>query len=320
MSESANCHVFRAGVAEALDIDAVSDALATRDAFVWLDVVQPEKHLLLKLAEELSLHELVLEDALAAHQRPKLETYPDSLFLALQAASWWQGRLHFGEVHVFCANNYLCVVRHSGKITCRKPLERLIQAGRQPDIGSALYHLLDCLVDEYKPAFEAAEEQHRALEEAMLADNFRGNRLSQLYALRRELFGLHTRIEPLDAICLTLIREHPEIVNKELKAYYRDIHDHVVRLLRNLDRLMRMLEDAMQLSIAAVNLKQNESVQKLAGWGAILAIPTLVFSLYGMNFKGMPELDWPWAYPAVLAATGLACWRLYRHLRERGWI
>jgi magnesium transporter len=320
MSESASCHVFRAGVAEPIDIDAVSDALVTPDAFVWLDVAQPERHLLQKLAEELSLHELVLEDALAAHQRPKLETYPDSLFLALQAASWWQGKLHFGEVHVFCGRNYLCVVRHSGKVVCRKPLERLLQAKRQPDIGAALYHLLDCLVDEYKPAFEAAEEQHRALEEAMLADNFRGNRLGQLYALRRELLGLHTMIEPLDTICLTLIREHPDIVTKERKAYYRDIHDHVVRLLRNLDRLMRMLEDAMQLSIAAVNLKQNESVQKLAGWGAILAIPTLVFSLYGMNFKSMPELNWPWGYPAVLIATGAACAWLYRHLRKRGWI
>lgn len=320
MSENASCHVFRAEAHEPIDIEAVSDALATPDAFVWLDVVQPEKRLLHKLAEELSLHELVLEDALAAHQRPKLETYPDSLFLALQAASWWQGRLHFGEVHVFCGRNYLCVVRHSGRVTCLKPLERLIQAGRQPDTGTALYHLLDCLVDEYKPAFEAAEEQHRGLEEAMLADGFRGNRLSQLYALRRELLSLHAMIEPLDTICMSLIREHPELVTKERKVYYRDIHDHVVRILRNIDRLMRMLDAAMQLSIAAVSLKQNESVQKLAGWGAILAIPTLVFSLYGMNFKRMPELDWPWGYPLVLIATGLACWLLHRHLKERGWI
>jgi magnesium transporter len=320
MSESATCHVFRAGQHATLDIEAVSDALASPEAFVWLDIVQPEQRLLHKLAEELSLHELVLEDALAAHQRPKLETYPDSLFLALQAANWWQGRLHFGEVHVFCARNYLCVVRHSTSIACRKPLERLIQSGKQPDSGTALYHLLDCLVDEYKPAFEAAEAQHRSLEEAMLADGFRGNRLSQLYALRRELLSLHSMIEPLDAICMTLIREHPGIVTKERKAYYRDIHDHVVRLLRSVDRLMRMLDDAMQLSIAAVSLKQNESVQKLAGWGAILAIPTLVFSLYGMNFEGMPELHWRWAYPLTLIGTGIACWLLYRRLRERGWI
>jgi len=307
-------------MAEALPIEAVSEALAQPDTFVWLDVAQPEKRLLETLAEELSLHELVLEDALAAHQRPKLETYPDSLFIAVQSAHWWQGRLHFGEVHIFCGRNYLCVVRHTTQRACVKPFERLTQSRQQPDTGLALYHLLDCLVDDYKPAFEAIEAQHRTLEEAMLADGFRGNRLGQLYALRRELLSLHSMVEPLDAIGMTLIREHPELVSKERKAYYRDIHDHVVRLLRSLDRLMRMLDDAMQLSIAAVSLKQNESVQKLAGWGAILAIPTLVFSLYGMNFRNMPELDWPWAYPAVLLGTGIACWRLYRHLRARGWI
>jgi magnesium transporter len=272
MSEIASCIAFRDGAAESIDLDAVSEQLASPGVFVWLDVLQPEQHLLDRLAEELALHELVREDALAAHQRPKLEAYPDSVFLALQAATWWQGRIHYGEVHVFCGRNYLCIVRHSTYTTCRKPLERLRRLGRQPDAGTALYHLLDCLVDEYKPAFEAAESQHRNMEESMLADGFHGDRLAQLYALRRELLSLHGMIEPMDSICLTLIREHPELVTKDRKAYYRDIHDHVMRLLRNLDRLMRMLDDAMQLSIAAISLKQNESVQKLAGWGAILEI------------------------------------------------
>lgn len=320
MSENTSCYVFRANGHEAVPIDAVSDALALDDCFVWLDIEQPQTALLNKLAEELSLHELVLEDALAAHQRPKLETYPDSLFLVLQAASWWQGRVHFGEIHVVCGRNYLAVIRHSPHIVCRKPLEKLKQLGMPPDAGIALYHLLDSLVDDYKPAFEAAEEQHRILEEAMLADGFRGNRLSRLYALRRELLSLHTMIEPMDSICMTLIREHPDLVSKERKVYYRDIHDHVVRILRSLDRLMRMLDAAMQLSIAAVSLRQNESVQKLAGWGAILAIPTLVFSLYGMNFESMPELHWPWAYPLTLLGTGMACFVLYRRLKRDGWV
>ncbi|MBK6742420.1 MAG: magnesium and cobalt transport protein CorA [Hydrogenophilales bacterium] len=319
MNDNANCYVFRADGHERLTIDAISDALASADTFVWLDIEQPEQWLLQKLAEELTLHELVLEDALAAHQRPKIENYPDSVFLALQAASWWQGRVHFGEVHVFCGRNYLCVVRHSPRIACRKPLEQLFQPATAR-CGDGLYHVLDCLVDDYMPAFQAAEEQHRALEEAMLADGFRGNRLSQLYGLRRELLGLHAMIEPMDAICMTLIREHPMLVTKELKAYYRDIHDHVMRLMRSLDRLSHMLDDAMQLSIAAVSLKQNESVQKLAGWGAILAIPTLVFSLYGMNFEGMPELHWPWAYPLTLLGTGMACFVLYRRLKRDGWV
>ena len=320
MSEHATCIVFRPEGHAPLELQAVSDALKEPASFVWLDVANPERHMLDQLAEVLALHELVVEDAHAAHQRPKLESYPDSLFLALNAAQRWQGRVHFGEIHIFCGRNYLAVIRHGSYFTGNKAVEKLKLRQKEPDAGTALHALLDLIVDEYKPVVEALEEDHSALEEEMLAEEFRGNRLSRLYALRRELLGLQVAINPLDEICRSLIREHPEIVSKGLKAYYRDIHDHVVRLNRNLERLRQMLDDAMHLTAAAMTLEQNESVQKLAGWGAILAIPTLVFSLYGMNFVGMPELHWALGYPLTLLGTSAACLVLYKHLKRRGWI
>ncbi len=320
MTEPALCVAFHPGGHASLDLAEISEALARPDTFVWLDLAHPERHLLDQLARELALHELVVEDIHAAHQRPKLEAYPDSLFLTLHAAQWREGRIELGEIHVFCGPNYLATIRHSGHFSCARALDKLCLHGLVPEPGRALHALIDHIVDEYKPVLEALEAAHATLEEEMLADGFRANRLNRLYALRRELLVLHSAVDPLDEICRTLIREHPDVVVKHLKAYYRDIHDHVMRLGRGLDRLRQMLDDAMRLTTAAITLQQNASVQKLAGWGAILAIPTLVFSLYGMNFRLMPELGWRWGYPLTLLGTAAACILLYRRLRQRGWI
>jgi magnesium transporter len=134
-------------------------------------------------------------------------------------------------------------------------------------------------------------------------------------------------VQPIPEICGDLIRLHPDIVDKELRAYYRDVSDHALRLIHGLDRLRDMISDAMQLSMTTAAMQQSESVQKLAGWGAILAIPTLVFSLYGMNFNVMPELEWTWGYPLAgnedtetLLGTAAGCYWLYRRLKQRGWI
>jgi magnesium transporter len=144
--------------------------------------------------------------------------------------------------------------------------------------------------------------------------------LERLYAMKRDLTLLRDVAEPMQDITQDLIRLHPALSPKELKAYYRDIHDHAIRVSAAIDRLRMSTSDAMQFHLASLSLKQNESVQKLAGWGALLALPTVVFSLYGMNFEVMPELEWPWAYPALMLTTGVAVGMLYRRLKRRGWI
>ena len=144
--------------------------------------------------------------------------------------------------------------------------------------------------------------------------------LEKLYEMKRDLTILRDATEPMQEIILNLIRLHPEFSTKELKAYYRDIHDHSVRVSASIDHLRVSTSDAMQFHLATLSVKQNESVQKLAGWGALLAFPTVVFSLYGMNFVNMPELQWRWAYPTLLLLTGLGVWMLYRRLKRRGWL
>jgi magnesium transporter len=168
---------------------------------------------------------------------------------------------------------------------------------------------------------DALHERFQSLESLLIGRVELGrSNLERLYALKRELTFLRDAAEPIQDITQDLIRMHPEFVTRELKAYYRDVHDHAVRVSTAIGHLRNSTSDAMQFHLASLSLKQNESVQKLAGWGALLALPTVVFSLYGMNFEFMPELRWTWAYPALLTATGAAMLVLYRRLKRRGWI
>lgn len=231
--------------------------------------------------------------------------------------------MELGETHLFVGSNYVVAIRHdsgSGYQRVRERLER-----RPPSIkaGSpyALYLVLDLIVDRFRPVIEAMQDRFQSLEVQLMRGERSGrDTLEKLYAMKRELTLLRDVAEPMQDITQDLIRLHPSLCTRELKAYYRDIHDHAVRVAAAIDRLRVATSDAMQFHLASLSLKQNESVQKLAGWGALLALPTVVFSLYGMNFEFMPELRWFWAYPALLGVTGVGVVVLYRRLKRRGWI
>jgi magnesium transporter len=317
---SIDCHLLQPGRAQPVSLDAVSDHIAAGQGLVWLELRGIDHPTLQHLQRELNLHELAVEDALAAHQRPKVEDYPGGLFVVLRTARWWQDGVNFGETHIFCGPGHLAVVRHDPGPGYGKVRERLAQLGRSITPGLALYALLDHIVDELRPLAERLEERHAELEAGIFGHDFSQDTLQRLFAAKREILALLAAVRPLPEICGDLIRLHPNVVDKDLRAYFRDVEDHALRLIQALDRLLEMSADAMQLSIAAVAMQQSDSVQKLAGWGAILAIPTLVFSLYGMNFKAMPELDWPFGYPLALTLTGAACYWLYRRLKVQGWI
>ena len=301
--------------------DRLADELSQPGGFAWLELKSSDHRLLERLGRLLGLHELAMEDALSARQRPKIEEYPNgSLFLAMRTALEWNNNVEYGETHVFLGRQYLIAVHHGPGPGYRRSLERM-QAGRfPPSPGVALYYLLDQIVDAYRPVSDNLEERYDSYESALLETDLAEENLSRIYALKRQTLLLSQTLEPMTDMVQELIRMHPDIVEKGLKAYYRDVHDHLTRLNRDLFQMREMLSDAMHVSLATLSLRQNESVQKLAGWGAILAVPTLVFSLYGMNFVHMPELAQPWGYPAALAATGATCFVLYRHLKRRGWI
>ncbi len=305
-----------------ITVDDISEVIARPETFVWLGLHEPDDPLLLKIQGEFGLHELSIEDARNAHQRPKIETYGESLFVVLKTAQLDAGKVVYGETHLFVGSNFLVSVRHGAsssyaqvRARCEKT-ETLL--GKGP--GFALYALLDFVVDNYQPIVAQFERDFDAIETDIFKGSFDNLVIERLYDLKRQLLELRNAALPVTDICAELIRFHEELVPKELRAYFRDIQDHVARLVGLLDGMRDMLTTAMQVNLALVANSQNEVVKRLAGWGAILAIPTVVFSLYGMNFQAMPELKWRFGYPLVVTMTVLGCAFVHRRLRRAGWV
>jgi magnesium transporter len=303
-------------------IDEVSDVIQQPDTFVWLGLHEPDDALLLKIQEEFSLHDLAIEDAHHAHQRPKIEAYSDSLFIVLKTAQLEVGQVVYGETHLFVGSNFLVSVRHGASSSYAQVLQRSAVGtrGLLTGPGLALYAVLDFVADNYQPIVAKFEQDFDAIETDIFNDQFNRLVIERLYALKRNLLELRNAALPLAEISAELMRLHEDLIPKALRAYFRDIQDHISRLVGLIDGMRDMLTTAMQVNLALVANNQNEVVKRLAGWGAILAIPTVVFSLYGMNFEWMPELKWRAGYPMAVGVTLLSCWFVYRRLRRAGWV
>ncbi len=258
-------------------IDAIGEVMQQAGTFVWLGMHEPDDSQLLRIQHVFGLHELAIEDAHHAHQRPKIEAYSNSLFIVLKT-------------------------------------------GLPKGPGFALYAVLDFVADNYQPVVAQFEADFDAIESDIFKDQFDRPVIERLYALKRHLLELRNAALPLAEISSELMRLHEDLIPKELRAYFRDIQDHVSRLVSLIDGMRDMLTTAMQVNLALVANNQNEVVKRLAGWGAILAIPTVIFSLYGMNFRWMPELQWRAGYPIAVAVTALGCVLVYRRLRRAGWV
>jgi magnesium transporter len=310
-------------VAGDITIDQISDVLARPNTFVWVGLYEPNDELLAKMQEEFGLHELAVEDARNAHQRPKLETYGNSLFIVLKTANLKDDEVVYGETHLFVGPNFLVSVRHGEQTAGYKIVrERCEQTSNMlaKGPGFAVYAILDFVVDNYQPIIERLEQQFTQLEEGIFKSEFDRLVVGRIYDLKSELLDLRNAAVAGGDIANELMRFHDDLVPKELRAYFRDVKDHVASLVGLADNMREMLNSAMQVNLAMVGMSQNEIVKRLAGWGAILAIPTVVFSLYGMNFKWMPELEWHYGYPSAVGFTVVACVLLYRRLRKDGWI
>lgn len=320
---SIDCRLFQRETSTAIPLDDVSEHITDPANFIWIELESPDTATIRKLGEEFGLHELALEDAIATRQRPKLEEYGDHVFIALRTVQLWQEHIETGETHVFAGANFIIAIRHDNGCSYQRVAERLnhLRNGHKVGAPYALYLLLDVIVDQLRPVIESQQARFQAMEDVLTGGTALSRKsLEHLYALKRELTALRDATEPMQEIVEDLIRVHPEFVTKELRAYFRDVADHAMRATVTLNNLRSSTSDAMQFHLALLSLNQNDSVKKLAGWGALLALPTVVFSLYGMNFKYMPELNWPWAYPTVLIATLLAAVWLRRRLKRRGWI
>jgi len=318
-----NCVAYQQGKRlNNITIDEISEVVKEPDTFIWLGLWQPEDAFMRKIQQEFNLHDLAIEDALCAHQRPKIETYGDSLFIVVKTVQWQQDAVAYGETHFFVGKNFLITVRHGASASYApirlKAEENPKQLCHGP--GFALYSILDFVVDNYRHIVSQFETIIEGIESSMFKSEFDEKAIENVYSLRRHLLALRNAALPMDEICNQLIHLHEDMIHKELRAYIRDVQDHTRQVASKLDDMREMLTNATHVNLALVSVKQNEVVKGLAGWGAILAIPTVVFSLYAMNFENMPELKFPWAYHTLLGITVVSCFFLYKKLKRSGWL
>ena len=305
-----------------ITLDAISDVLAEPDTFVWVGLHEPDEPLLEKLQEEFDLHDLAIEDAHHAHQRTKIESYGDSLFIVVQTAQLVTGKLAFGETHIFLGPRYLVTVRHGASLsyaparrTCEHSPELLSHG---PSYG--LYGVLDFIVDNLMPIVRDFREELQELEQDIFAETFNRETVKRLYDMQRDLMTLRLAVAPLQDVISQLVRLHPNLIPDELRAYFRDVYDHVFRVNESVSAMREMLGATININLSLVTFGQNEVMKKLAGWAAMLAAPTLITSWYGMNFHHMPELDKPWAYPTMIVVVIAVVAGIFAWLRKSRWL
>lgn len=323
MTMVVNCAAYSQGrKLRDISVEDISEFVRQPGAFVWVGLHDPTEQLLQKIQQEFSLHDFAVEDAHAAHQRPKLEEYGDSLFVVLHTAQMIENTVAFGETHIFIGPRYLVSVRHRSSLAythvrtrCENDPERLSKGP-----GFALYALMDFIVDEYLPIVDTFKSRFEQLESDIFKGRMSRDAIERLYDLKGELVSLRSAVAPLNDICTALMRTDSGLIPQEIKVYFRNVRDHATRISESIDILREMLTTALQVNLALVTVVQNEAVKRLAGWGAILAIPTMVFSMYGMNFKFMPELDWRIGYPLTMIIVLAACSGLYYRLKKIGWL
>lgn len=302
-------------------LDEMRAAAVGVDRFVWLGLREPDEALMRRIQRLFGLHDLAVEDAYRAHQRPKLEVYGEALFLVLHTALLENDEPRFGETHLFLGPGYLITIRHGPSASYAPLRQRLEESPALLQLGPAfpLYALLDFVVDHYAPLVNHFEDRLQALEEAIFRGRLDRDAAEAIYDLKTEVMRLHRAVAPVADLCGNLV-EHPALVGEKIHLYLRDVRDHALRVSDAVDSIREMLSTVLAVNLSLTQLKQNEVMKRLAGWGAILAIPTMVGGIYGMNFENMPELHWEYGYPAVLSGVLVACLVVYRKLKRAGWL
>ncbi|MGR8929295.1 MAG: magnesium/cobalt transporter CorA [Gammaproteobacteria bacterium] len=305
-----------------INLDQISKIIKETDQFIWLGLYEPDAALMVEIKKIFGLHELAVEDAHTAHQRPKIEEYGDSLFIVLRTATSGTEGIAFGETHFFVGTRFLITVRHGASLGHGKVRARCEASPHQlaKGAGFALYAVMDFIVDNYMPVLDDLQSRFEALESAIFAHRPSRTTMEGLYQLKRELIQMQSVIMPVVDICNALMHSHDINIPKDVRVYFRDIADHITRIDRSIDSMLEMLIAAMQVHLTFETVRQNEVVKRLAGWGAILTIPTMIFSWYGMNFRYMPELNWEYSYPLVVGGVLIGSLLLYWRLKRAGWL
>ena len=305
-------------------IPDISEVLKEAGVFVWVGLHDPSPELLRQIQLEFGLHDLAVEDAQVAHQRPKLEQYGDSVFVVLRPAilASDQQRIELGETHLFVGPRYVVSIRHGdtpGYAAVRTRCEStpaLLAKGP----GFVLYAVMDFIVDHYFPVLDALGDQLESLEDEIFSETFERKTVQRIYDLKRNLVEVKRAVSPLVDVCNRLIRFDMPLIHEDTRPYFRDVYDHAIRINEHVDTLRELLTGALEAHLSLTAVSQNDAMKKLAGWAAIIGVPTMVAGVYGMNFKFMPELEWHYGYPVVMAGLLATCAYLYYRFKRSSWL
>jgi magnesium transporter len=325
MNTIVNCVAYSDGRrVGAVELGSIGEVLTQPGHFVWIGLHEPGEELLRQTQREFGLHDLAIEDAHRAHQRPKIELYGDSLFAVLRTAhiDREHQRIDFGETHIFLGPCYIVSVRHGMSlpyVDVRARVESTPQLLRKGPVF-AFYALMDFIVDQYFPVVDVLEQQLQELEEQIFGESFSRETTARIYQLQRQLLEVKRVVSPLIDMCNRLVRFDSPLVPEDTRLYFRDVYDHVVRINEMVDTLRELLTTALEANLSLLSIGQNEVMKRFAAWGAIIALPTMVAGIYGMNFQFMPELSWPFSYPIVLALTVMLCAFLYTRFKRASWL
>ena len=325
MSEVVNCIAYSGGRRVGpVTIEDISEVVKLEGHFIWIGLHEPSEELLKEVQLEFGLHDLAIEDAHMAHQRPKLERYGNSLFVVLRTVTinTTTNDLEFGETHLFVGERYLVTVRHGSNVnhlSVRARCEsnpQLLQYGP----GFAMYALMDFVVDQYFPVTRHLEAEVEKLEEIIFQETLDRQTTSKIYDLKWKLMEVKRAVAPLVDVCNQLMRFDFEFVPDAVRPYFRDVYDHTIRINEMVDSLRELLTSALEANLAMVSVAQNEVTKRLAAWAAIIAVPTMIAGVYGMNFEHMPEVKWQYGYPAIMGIMVGACVSLYFFFKKSGWL
>jgi magnesium transporter len=296
--------------------------MAKPGRFVWVALREPTPDELDEMRLEFGLHELAVEDALHGHQRPKVEEYGDCLFVVMHTVELDDGGLLEGEVDVFVGSDYVLTVRKRTREGFRNVRER---AEREPHLlkegpGYVLYGLMDTVVDRYFPVIDALEDELERIEAHIFEGAPARANVVALYALKRKLMVLRHAAGPLHEAAGKLYGGRVPAVTANTQEYFRDIYDHLFRINQSIDSLRDMLTTAITVNLSLITVNESETMKRLAAYAALVAVPTMIAGIYGMNFDVMPELRWHFGYPATLAVMALFDGYLFYRFRKAGWL
>ena len=320
-----DCAVYEEGRRRdgAMPVHEAMEACREPGAFTWIGLYEPTEEEFDSIRREFDLHELAVEDAIHAHQRPKIEVYGDMVFIVLKTARYVDPTevITLGEILIFLGDDFIITVRH-GEASDLHPVR--IELEREPELlahgpGAVLHAIVDRVVDDYGPAIAGLGEDIDEIENQVFS-NDRDNPAERIYRLKREVLAFEHAAGPLVDPVDRLARGHYEVIHPEVRAYFRDVNDHLLRAHEQLENYRDLLTSILTANLAQVTVRQNSDVRKISAIVAILAVPTMIAGIYGMNFEHMPELGWTFGYPLVVGVMAVVCFTLYRYFKRIGWL